>query len=107
MGGVGFFLGDCFYKWVYFWRNVISTLKGFLFISLTSSFSFLAKTALALASLAVAMQLQSARDMALLHLILPVCIASSVVLWTCSVCDLSMSFTLFSANVGSLSLHSM
>ena len=56
------------------------TSKGFVFISLKSSSSFLAKTAFALASLAVAMQLQSARDMALLHLILPVCMARSVVL---------------------------
>lgn len=64
----------------YFSRNVISTSKGFLSISLASSFSFLAKTALALAGLAMAMQLQSTIDMAFSHLILPVCMARSVVL---------------------------
>jgi len=67
-------------KGVHSSRNIISTSKGFLSISVVSSSSFLAKTALASASFAVAMQLQSARDMALSHLILPVSMASSVVL---------------------------
>lgn len=80
---------SCFVCRVCFSRNIVSTLKGFLSISLTSSSSFFAKTALALASLAVAMQLQSARDMVLLHLILPVCMARSVVLLSvCGMCVL-------------------
>jgi len=71
---------DVTYVSFYSLRNIISTSKGFLSISFMSSFSFLAKTALALDSFPVAMQLQSAMDTALSHLIFPVSMASSVVL---------------------------
>jgi len=63
-----------------FFKRYCFYVEGFSFHFSDSSSSFFAKTALALASLAVAMQLQSARDMALLHLILPVCMARCVVL---------------------------